>query len=267
MTRIAAFLRDWPHALAVLGILLPTALAVAAAVRGAPPRPMTGVPELPSLVFDQYVVDLGAVPPSEEVYARFVFRNTGPNPLKIRELKPSCGCLQPKLSRDTYQPGEVGTFALKVQTASQEPGPKDYTVAVRYDAPQPQERTVTFRVDLPKNQVLVRPRALVFYQSGSSEATSQELVVTDLRAKPLRVLGVRTSSDFVTAEALPEPTTEDGAVRYHVRVTVQGKIPPGRHQALVSIFTDDAEFTELRVPLWVFGPGGEIARRTVGVMR
>src|SRR4029077_20650754 len=101
---------------------------------------------------------LGPVAPSEEVFAHFDFINRGQSAVTITALVPSCGCLQPQMNKKVYQPGTSGNFLVRVQTANENPGLKEYHVAIRYMDPEPREADVVFRVVLPDNQVFVRPR-------------------------------------------------------------------------------------------------------------
>ncbi|HVW02638.1 MAG TPA: DUF1573 domain-containing protein [Planctomycetaceae bacterium] len=244
-------------------ILIPALFSVAAVAIGPRAQAIANVPELPALAFDQYLVDLREVPPTDEVFGRFGFVNAGFHDVHISELVPSCGCLQPRMQKRDYKPGESGEFLLRVATANQESGPKEYRVKVKYTDPEPREREVVFKVILPKDQVFVRPRALMIYQNNSAP-TAQELVVTDLRASPFKLESIRSTSDFVKVELLPEETARTGDPRHmKARVTVQGQIPPGKHQAIVSLITNDPSYPEIRVPVMVMGPKvGAIAEKT-----
>jgi hypothetical protein len=241
------------------GLAAPFVLACGAYLAGPTPRGMADAGLLPALAFDQYQVDLREVSPTERVSAYFAFRNHGSAPVRVTKLVPSCGCLQPYLKKRLFEAGETGEFLLSVQTANQNPGAKEYRVTVHYEDPEPREQDVVFKVVLPANQVLVRPASLTFYQLGH-DPIEQEIVVTDLRARPLDVLGVRCTSEYAKVELLPPEETVIGdnePKRIRMRVTVDAKIPPGRQQALITIFTDDEKYSELRVPLRIQGPSGK----------
>lgn len=215
------------------------------------PRAMTHTPELPALAFDQYLVDLREISPTDEVRAHFLFSNRGQTPVKITKLEPSCGCLQPKLSKDVIRAGGVGSFMLRVKTALQKPGLKEFLVRVLYEDPQPREETVVLRVVFPEKQVYLRPMSLSFHQNGTSPV-SQEIVLTDLRDKAVSLLGVKSTNEFFTAEVLEEGRDAEGAKFCKVRVTAAGDVPPGRHFGEIQIVTDDLQFHELSVPVQMF---------------
>jgi hypothetical protein len=240
--------------LTAAGIALPFLLALAAHAVGSKPGPMAAAPSRPALAFDQYLVDLGLAPPSEEVYAHFDFVNRGEQPVTITDLVASCSCLKPMMKKNDYQPGASGHFFVRVLTANENAGQKEYRVTVKYTDPEPREVDVTFRVVLPDNQVSVRPRALTFYQLGE-EPTTQEIEVLDRRARHLTIESVASSRSIAHVELGESDVDEDGHWHGRLRVTVPGNLPPGRIDAVIHIVTDDenAVYHFLRVPLMIYG--------------
>ena len=125
---------------------------------------------------------------------------------------------------------------------------------VIYEDPEPRERDVVFRVVLPQNQILVRPPAVIMAHLNA-EKTEQEVVVTNLRSRPLEIFGVTCTSDYVKARSAPlAHSAAGGPERHRIKLTVEGKIPPGKQHSTVVIVTDDENYHELRVPLWLEGP-------------
>ena len=227
---------------------------MALAVQMFPERitPVEAAPAPPPLAFDQYSVDLGLSPPAPVVRARFEFTNTGDQPVTISELQPSCGCLDPRLTRDirTYLPGERGRFDVKLETANEEPGPHMFTVTVKYEDSQPHEDTVVFRVTLPEQKVTVDPPELVFYQLNGedSEAT---VYISDHRDGEIDVLAAEATVPGVHVEVLAVETGPDGRNRTPIRLTVPGASDVGVHRGWVKVETGDVEFSRLAVPLYV----------------
>jgi hypothetical protein len=244
------------HRLPMAGIVLPFLVAVAFHAAGPRPRPLAAAPSRPALAFDQYLVDRGKVAPSEEVRAHFDFTNRGRATVTNIQLVPSCGCLQPQLSKKTIEPGESGNLVVRVQTANQNAGPKEYTVAVRYEDPEPRESIVVFRVDLPENQVFVRPKVLTLYQPGDESVPPQYIELTDRRGKGrhLNITSAECTRHFVETQIEESEVDENGHWHEHLKITVSGKLPPGRTDAMIRIVTDDPEYRNLRVPLRLEGP-------------
>ena len=250
--------------------LLPVGLSVAAHAVGAAAQPVAAGDERPALAFEQYMVNLGPVPPTPFISGRFTFRNAGNVPLHITDLEPSCGCLSPRMAKRDYLPGEKGEFLVGVETPGEAAGPKEYTIKVRYKDPRPRVETVKFRVTLPEPQVVVDPRALMIYQF-TQEATEEDLVVTDNLAEPLEITSIACDSDLVTARLIGWVDGDSKSRRQLVKVRVAGVVPPGRTRALVTIHTSNSAYRELHVPLILQGrtegPGAGASPVTVSPER
>lgn len=238
---------------------LPFATAFGAAWLPTRPAEVAETAHRSPLVFEQYLVNLGPVPAMREVVARYTFKNVGPHPIHISELQPSCGCLNPRLEKRDYAPGETGAFHLRVQTAAQNSGPQDFTVRVTMEE-RPESGPPTtgapvelaFKMILPEKQVSIRPRALAFYQLGS-EPTSQDVSIVDDRGKGLTIVDVVASSPFVKA-AVVKSETQGNTTEHTLRVTVAAAVPAGRMRGLITVRTTDPAYRTLQVPLIIQGP-------------
>ncbi len=237
---------------------LPFLLAIAFQIVGPQMREPLQAAERPALAFDQYLVNLGPTEPSQQVFARFSFTNASDRTVEIKELKPSCGCLNPRLAKRIYGPGEPGEFSLRVQTANEQPGPKTYYCKIIYDDGKPREADVTFKLTLPEKTVIVRPKALAFYQFND-QPTYRDIVVTDFRMRKLQLTGVECSTKFANV-ALGDPGFDPDGNRLHKIIVLVQKVPPGRHRGLITIHTDDPKFPQLRVPLLIEGPHSKALR-------
>ena len=243
--RFDSLLRKIP----VLLMVAPCLWATVVQVRGSIPTPVAPAPKRAALAFTQRLVDLGTVAPSEEVLAHFDFINRGEEAVKILELVPSCGCLQPTMSRKLYYPGQAGHFELRVQTANQTAGQKEYHVTVKYADPEPQEVDLTFRVNLPENQVFIRPRALAIYQL-SDQPMREKVEIVDRRGKSLNIVRVDCTRSQVAQVEMGESDVDDnGHARNRLWVNVPGNLPEAKVHAMIRVYTDDPDYRMLRVPL------------------
>jgi len=242
-----------PHWTWCLAALLPVLASLGFDAAGPRPRAVSSdeTPR-PGLAFDQYLVNLGPVAPAAEHRAFFAFTNTSSHPVTVTALKPSCGCLDPKLAKATWQPGERAVFSLKVLATREEPGPKEYFCTVHYDDGQPREARLSLKVTLPVQKLIVQPRALIVYQFTPDPVT-RPITLTRHRTGRLTILNVTTSSPLVAAHIGKQTINDSGHRQSEVLVTI-GKVPPGRHQVWVNIETDDPEYRQVRVPVMVQGP-------------
>ena len=207
----------------------------------------------PALAFDQYLVDLGPTQPVAELQGKFRFRNRGGETVKLLDVRPSCGCLQPLVSGKEFAPGEDGQIIVRMRPANESPGKKEYFADVKYTDPEPREVRLTFKVELPERTIMVKPRALLVYQL-SDERTIQELKVIDSRDKPARIKDVSVNSPLVAVELGERRPGETGGIESLINVIVEGTVSPGRHDAVITVLTDDPDTPELRVPVIIQGP-------------
>lgn len=251
---------NWNRIAPVCCSLLPALFGLAFSLIEARPSPaQPGTPRAP-LAFHQYAVNLGRVEPRRDHFAIFAFTNKSDEAIELRELQTSCGCVTQHQERKVFQPHEDGEFALRIQSANQEPGPKRYTCKAIYGpVGKPNQRfeaDLVFQVWLPESTVTVRPRVLIVHQPTAIE-TVKPIAITDLRPKPMQIRSAYCELPFVTvtirdAAALTEKDLEAGVISMlDVKVTA---VPPGRHETEIRVATDDPEFNVLRIPVRLHGP-------------
>ncbi len=221
-------------------------------------RPVVGQIEREPLIFSQYAVHLPEVPPTGVVPAHFDFFNSGKTPIEIVKLEPSCGCLAPRLYDDkkVYEPGEHGRFYVSVKTANETPGPKNYTVKVKYDDGEPKERLVSFKLSIPEKKVSVTPAEVYFYQLDGS-ADFREIIVADHRGRNLTITNVICPTEFASV-TLGTKIVEDQTSRTPIRIDIPENVPPGRKTAVLTIETDDPDYSIIKVPILIWGQESKI---------
>lgn len=192
------------------------------------------------LHFPQPFVKLGEVYSGRPLRQRFAFTNRGPEAVTIQRLEAICGCMTPRLDKTTYQPGESGSFVLEVNTLTQPVGPNTWRVRVHHDG-KVQELFVSAVL---RAEIKVEPPMLALSAEG---ALAHDVVVSDQRALPFRVTAAHASSPHMTTSIL---AGQDGR-SFRVHLEVKADMPPGTHQEIVSILTDDPAYRELRVPVTI----------------
>lgn len=241
----------WARRLQFAVWALPLCLAVIHHAWGQTPRSMAETPPGPSLSFEQYLIDYGQVVPTEEVRTHFGFMNMADRAIQIDRLEPSCGCLQPKLD-DKYReldPGERGEFLIRIQTANQAVGPKEYTVIVHYRDPEPRQTTVRFQVTLPDNQVALKPRALMMYLSGTAPMV-QTAEVIDRRPNKFEIVRLECEpANLATIEPSGEFDDSEDHRHYKLQIHVNPELPDGAHRGVIWVHTNDPAYKTLRLPV------------------
>lgn len=70
----------------------------------------------PVMTFEKTEVDYGNVPQGGDGLRTFKFKNTGTEPLVIKNARGSCGCTVPKWPSEPIKPGQTATIEVKYAT-------------------------------------------------------------------------------------------------------------------------------------------------------
>lgn len=193
-------------------------------------------------------VELGEVKAGPPLTHRFRLVNDGKASVEILDARTTCGCLAPRLERRTLAPGEAYTFPVEVRTLGQAAGPHTWKAHVRYGSGAearelPLEITATV-----VSEVVVQPAALTFFAQGNIR---QEVTLTDLRPHPLSVTAVEASLPFLRATVTERGFDAAGRRLTRINLESTGELPDGRHEGLLSIYSDDTAYSCLQVPVTV----------------
>ena len=115
------------------------------------PKPITVDPAKgqPKIEVENPVLDFGKTGPSKKHKGQYKFKNIGTATLKIKEVKPTCGCQIVKLTKKIYEPGESGTINLTFTSPSHEGSVSKYLYIISNDPENPRfELTVKATVEL-----------------------------------------------------------------------------------------------------------------------
>ena len=96
----------------------------------------------PVMTFEKTEIDYGTVAQGSDGVRYFKFKNTGTQPLVIKNARGSCGCTVPKWPNEAIQPGKSGIIEVKYDT--NRPGGFNKNVFVETNETQPQH-TLTIK--------------------------------------------------------------------------------------------------------------------------
>lgn len=80
-------------------------------------------------VFEPALVDITAQRGAGRVEGEFRFTNKSPNPVRLRNVAPSCGCIVARPDKREYAPGEKGVIPFTYAPKGRE-GTKAYRVFI-----------------------------------------------------------------------------------------------------------------------------------------
>jgi Protein of unknown function (DUF1573) len=129
---------------------------------------------------------LNAKPLDKVIVARFRFTNAGTTPVKITDLRPSCGCTTAFLEKKEYAPGESGEIEAKFKFDGRV-GQQQKWIIVTTDWVPPQPTVLRFTVNIPV-PITIQPE-LVLWRIGEqlNPKTVRITVPDDIPAKVLSV--------------------------------------------------------------------------------
>ncbi|MEI7596260.1 MAG: DUF1573 domain-containing protein [Bacteroidota bacterium] len=73
-------------------------------------------PNAPEISFVNLVHDYGKIENGADGNCEFKFTNTGKEPLRLTNVRSSCGCTVPKWTTDPILPGKTGVIQVKYDT-------------------------------------------------------------------------------------------------------------------------------------------------------
>ena len=194
------------------------------------------------------VVDRGEVRSGLSLAHRFAFVNCGADVVEITDVRPSCGCLAPKLDRRTFQPGESGELLLEINTLTQPAGLNSWRVTLHYRSGGIEQELPLYVNARVVTEITVEPPSLAIY---TDTAIGHEITVIDRRIEPLMVRAVPTTSPHVRTHLGELQRDAAGQWRRTIFVEVSADCPGGTHAETLRICTSDPLYSELKVPFTI----------------
>lgn len=84
--------------------------------------------EGPVMTFETTEIDYGTIEKGSDPLRVFKFKNTGTEPLVIKNARGSCGCTVPKWPKEPIMPGEEGVIEVRYDTNRIGPFTKTVTI-------------------------------------------------------------------------------------------------------------------------------------------
>jgi hypothetical protein len=101
------------------------------------------------LRWEKRSLEFNPSPSDEKVVADFHFTNIGTKPIKIKEVKTSCGCTTATLDKDVYAPGEKGKITAIFDIGGRT-GVQEKTIYVATNDSKEPELVLQFKATIPK---------------------------------------------------------------------------------------------------------------------
>jgi len=223
------------------------------------PLPTFKPGEEPVIVFEKTQVDLGTIPEGQKGTFTFPFKNAGKSDLEILEVQKTCGCTRAETTKTTLKPGESAEIEGDLDTTHRS-GKQVKTIHVKSNDPKNPDTTLRFEATIQK-QVDVQPPSVHFAGLDLGETGKQELKITNLTDKPMKVLGIDSSDEERVKVALLSPLAEEGKEGESApvmgedqpvlaEVTVEPRQEMGSFNAMVTILTDSPAKPKIQVSVY-----------------
>ena len=165
------------------------------------------------LTWDKTEIELRPKPGDENAVATFKYTNKGDKPIRITNVKSSCGCTVPALKKNEVAPGETGEITATFNIGNRT-GTQVKTVRVDTDDPTQPSANLVLKAVIPE-LVQVQP-AFVWWATGDP-AKPKTITVRAGKDVPITTIDVNSSSpDFTTK-------VEKGAAAGEFLIHVQPK--------------------------------------------
>ncbi len=88
----------------------------------------------PKMVFEDESHNFGAIKEGIVAEYTFKFKNTGDQPLILKDVRPSCGCTTPEWSKEPVAAGKSGIIVVKFNSAGR-PGKFNKSITITSNIP------------------------------------------------------------------------------------------------------------------------------------
>lgn len=147
------------------------------------------------LTWEKTEVELKPKPGEQEAVAQFKYTNNGDKPVRITNVKSSCGCTVPALKKNEVAPGESGEITATFKIGNRT-GTQVKTVRVDTDHPSSATTNLVLKAVIPE-LVQVQP-AFVWWASGEAPKP-KTITVRAGKDVPITTIDVTSSNpEFTT---------------------------------------------------------------------
>lgn len=208
---------------------------------------VVGVPQAANcpLQFEKPVHDFGKISDEAPVSHEFKFKNTSSKVVNISNVQTSCGCTAAELgaAERVVQPGAEGKIKITFNPANRN-GRESKQIIVNTDAAECPQITLTASSEVVK-QIIVEPQ-VVFFGEVALGKTPPAQTFTIMGRKPgFEVTSISVNNPQLKLEALgtdEQDLAGEKVKRYKYRLSLDGNLPIGLVQGLVTYATNDTRF-------------------------
>lgn len=199
-------------------------------------------------MFDELTRDFGSVPRGQEVTHPFRIVNNTKQPVRILNVRVSCGRCSHAQALQTYlQPGQETAIIAKMYT-SQFIGNKSIKVFVLFD--NPREEVQLWIQANSRDDVAFTPDNISFGQVKRGATPEKKITISFNGSAVTQITEIKSESNYVKP-ALHEVKRPGGASAYEITATLRDDTPAGKWYTDIWVTTNNPSIPKLRVPVTV----------------
>lgn len=191
-------------------------------------------------------VDFGRVSTLNTPQRLARLRVQGAYAVEIVEAKGSCGCVQVEVLTPRIEPGQLGHVRVTLHPLRAPAGPNVWDIVVRYRQRERLEETRLAVSATVIREVSVQPPQL---ELSASTTLEQDVIVTDVREKPLNIVRLETTFPALTACLVASTPADVCPRQYTIRLKLAAQLPQAVVESMLVIHTDDPLCPQLLVPV------------------
>jgi Protein of unknown function (DUF1573) len=197
-------------------------------------------------MFETRTHDFGHVARGAKAEFAFEIQNLYEEEVHIADVKTSCGCTTPTVTKNTLKTWEKGAIVATLNTRSFV-GPRTSTLTVVIDKPFYAEVALNISGTI-HSDVDFQPGAVALGQIEEGVGAEQEVLVTYRGRAPWQINDVRSASNHLEVE-LSEPLKQPGLITYKMLVRLKADAPPGLLNEQLTVVTSDKSMPAISLPV------------------
>jgi hypothetical protein len=199
-------------------------------------------------LFDDLSRDFGTVPKGPTLVHPFRLVNKTNGPVRISNVRPSCGCTSARALATDLAPGQETVIMVQMDTRRFS-NTRAVTIFVTFDQPHFDEVRLWVQAN-SRDDISVLPESFAFGRIKRGTAPVADGTMTFLGNPNWQILGTSCDSNYVkTSYQLIR--REGGEVAYKLSATMRSDAPAGKWFTDVWVQTNNPMSPRIRVPLTV----------------
>ncbi len=186
-------------------------------------------------MFESRSHDFGTVPRGGEVRYSFKFQNTYVEDVHVVSVRSSCGCAEPRLTKDTLKTFEEAEIVANFNTRAFL-GQRSATLTVTFDKPFYAQVLLNVSGYI-RSDVVLNPGSVQFGEVSQGEPARQKLNINYAGNNSWKIVDIRSANPFLKAVA-KQKRRENGQVSYDVLVELSEDADPGYFKDQLTVITN-----------------------------